>query len=78
MKLPVVSGKEVIKALQKTGFVAIRQKGSHVHLVKDGAAGKRFHATVPVHANKDLNSFVLRSIARQAGYTIEEFAELFL
>lgn len=29
-KLPVVSGKELIKAFEKIGFVFIRQKGSHV------------------------------------------------
>lgn len=75
MKLPVVSGKEIVKALQKAGFAVVRQKGSHVHLAKQ--SGERaLHVTVPVHANKDLNSFVLRSIIRQAGYTPEEFAAL--
>jgi len=29
-KLPVVSGKEVIKALSKIGYEADHQKGSHV------------------------------------------------
>jgi len=29
-KLPVISGKELIKAFGKIGFVFIRQKGSHV------------------------------------------------
>lgn len=76
MKLPVVSGKEVIKALLKEGFGIRRQKGSHVHLTKE-TAEKTLHVTVPVHANEDLNQFVLRSIARQAGYSQEEFARLF-
>ena len=31
-KLPVVSGKELIKALQKVGFVFARQRGDHVIL----------------------------------------------
>ena len=31
-KLPVVSGKQVIKALRKIGFVVMRQRGSHVLL----------------------------------------------
>ncbi len=75
MKLPVVSGKEVVKALQKTGFSVARQKGSHVHLIKR-EEGKILHVTVPVHGNKDLNSFVLRSIIRQSGFTPEEFAKL--
>ncbi len=75
MKLPIVSGKEVLKALQKAGFTLVRQKGSHVHLLKQ-AGGKSYHVTVPVHGNNDLNPFVLRSIMRQAGYTPDEFAKL--
>lgn len=33
MKLPVVSGREVIKALSKAGFYFVSQKGSHVNTV---------------------------------------------
>ncbi len=29
-KLPIVSGKELIKVLGKVGFVSIRQRGDHV------------------------------------------------
>ncbi|MFH0927692.1 MAG: type II toxin-antitoxin system HicA family toxin [Candidatus Micrarchaeota archaeon] len=74
--MKAVSGKEVIKALCKNGFALIRQRGSHAHLIK--RVGEReFHVTVPVHANKDLNPFVIRSIARQAGYGIDEFRKFF-
>lgn len=75
MKLPVVSGKEVLKALQKAGFEVVRQRGSHVHLMKI-VGGQRLHVTVPVHGNKDLNPFVLRSIIRQAGYSPEDFLKI--
>ncbi|HEY9206580.1 MAG TPA: type II toxin-antitoxin system HicA family toxin [Candidatus Methanoperedens sp.] len=34
MKLPVISGKEAIRALEKAGFVVVRQKGSHVRIEK--------------------------------------------
>lgn len=34
MKLPVVSGNNVLKLLQKEGFVVVRQRGSHVSLHK--------------------------------------------
>lgn len=77
MKLNDISGKEVVKILLKNGFVVKRQKGSHVHLVKI-IGENSFHVTIPVHVNKDLNSFVLRSIIRQSGYTIEEFENLFV
>ena len=44
-KLPVVSGKELIRALSKIGFRFIRQKGDHVILKhKDGRT-----AIVPLH-----------------------------
>ena len=35
MKLPVLSGREVIKALKKIGFEEKRQKGSHIILAKE-------------------------------------------
>ncbi len=33
-KLPVLSGKDVVKVLSKIGFVPKRQKGSHIILIK--------------------------------------------
>lgn len=38
-KLPVLSGKELIKILQKIGFEVVRQKGSHVSLRKEHNLG---------------------------------------
>lgn len=32
--------------------------------------------TVPVHGGRDLKPGTLRSIIRQAGFTLEEFADL--
>ncbi|MFH1697405.1 MAG: type II toxin-antitoxin system HicA family toxin [Candidatus Diapherotrites archaeon] len=40
------------------------------------APEKTYHVTVPIHANRDINPFVFKSIARQAGLTPEELAEL--
>ena len=34
MKIPLISGIEVIKRLKKSGFIATRQKGSHVRIEK--------------------------------------------
>ena len=34
-KLPLLSWREVVKALEKAGFQVTRQKGSHLILVKD-------------------------------------------
>lgn len=49
MKLPVLSGLDVIKKLKKCGFVATRQKGSHVRLGKS-LRDETIKVTVPLHA----------------------------
>jgi len=75
LKTPRVSSKEIMKALQKNGFEVCRQKGSHIHLIKK-APEKTYHVTIPIHSGKDINPFVFKSIARQAGLTAEELAEI--
>ena len=70
-KLPVLSAREVIKALSKLGFVAIRQSGSHVHLWHEA---KRVLVTVPNHP--ELARGTLLSILKQARLAREEFMEL--
>ena len=56
-----LSGKELIKVLQKNGFDVIRINGSH-HRLKhtDGRV-----TTVPVHGNDDLPRGLLRKIIRE-------------
>ncbi len=72
-RLPAVRPREVIRALERNGFVVRRQTGSHVQLYHR-TDPKRF-VTVPYH-NKDLNIKTLRSIIARAGWTIEEFLEV--
>lgn len=71
-KLPVVSGRECIRALQRSGFVIDRQKGSHVTLIRDNPYAR---ATVPDH-KKALKPGTLRQIIKDAGLTISEFVAL--
>lgn len=47
-KLPIVSGQELIKVLQKLGYLVVRQKGSHVQLQKETNFGVH-RITVPNH-----------------------------
>ena len=51
-KLPVLSGREVIKALGKIGFEPSRQKGSHVVLVRIDSDSKKA-VVVPNHKEID-------------------------
>jgi predicted RNA binding protein YcfA (HicA-like mRNA interferase family) len=71
-KLPVVSGKEMIRVLQRLGFVAIRQHGSHVVLQRQTSEGG-ITCVVPLH--RELAAGTLRGILRQARVTAEEFLE---
>ena len=73
MKLPRLSGREVIKLLSKKGFRVARQKGSHIILVKESEEGKRA-VVVPNH--KEIDKGTLLEIIRQAGLTKEEFIAL--
>jgi len=63
-KLPSLSGKELVHVLERNGFTAVRQRGSHVILVKQGQTGKRA-TVVPLHA--ELDKGTLLEILRQAG-----------
>ena len=71
-KLRRVSGEETISALERLGFVRVRQRGSHVVLKKitpDGEVG----CTVPLH--RQLAIGTLRGILKQAMVTPENFME---
>ena len=73
MKLPVLSGREVIKALKKIGFEEKRQKGSHIILAKETDEGKK-GVVVPNH--KEIDKGTLLEIIRQSGLKREEFLKL--
>lgn len=57
----VLSGKELVKILEKMGFVIVRVNGSHFRMKNgDGRI-----TTVPVHNNEDLPKGLLRKIVRE-------------
>jgi predicted RNA binding protein YcfA (HicA-like mRNA interferase family) len=69
VELKSVSGKAVIRALERLGFVQTRQRGSHVVLKKmpEAAIG----CVVPLH--RELAVGTLRGILKQAGVSPEDF-----
>jgi predicted RNA binding protein YcfA (HicA-like mRNA interferase family) len=69
----VVNGREIIRALQRAGFVVDRQTGSHVILVSQD--GER-EVSVPSHGGRDLPVGTVRGIIKDAGLTVEEFRRL--
>lgn len=71
-KLPLLKARQVIKILQKLGFVKTRQKGSHVFFThSDGRT-----TVVPVHPTKQLGRGLLRSILDDIEVSPEEFKKL--
>ncbi|MBI2208377.1 type II toxin-antitoxin system HicA family toxin [Candidatus Woesearchaeota archaeon] len=72
-KLPVLSGKDIIKVLSKIGFEHVRTKGSHAILNKQTEKGK---VTVPVPLHKELAKGTLKSIMKQAGLSLEDLLKL--
>lgn len=68
-KLPLLSWREVVKALAKVGFAVARQRGSHMILMKD-------EHVVPVPRHDQIKRGLLLEIIAEAGLTREEFLRL--
>ena len=66
--LPVMSGREVVRAFEDCGWQVARQRGSHVIMVKAGE-----NATLSVPDHKEVAKGTLRSLIRAAGMTVQEF-----
>ncbi len=67
-KFPGLSGKEIIRALEKLGFRVARQSGSHV-LMKRGEKG----CVVPNH--KEVKVGTVNGVLRQAEVSPDEFTK---
>lgn len=65
-KLPVVSGAEAVRALERLGFTVTRQRGSHLVLRRKSSG-----CVVPNH--RELKTGTLAGILKQAGVSVEEF-----
>ena len=72
-KLPVLSGKDVIKVLSKIGYQHVRTSGSHAILNKQTEKGK---ITIPVPLHKELAKGTLKSIMRQADLSLDDLLKL--
>ncbi len=71
-KLPLVSGRQAVAALRRTGYEVDHQTGSHVILRHTSAPYRRL--TVPNH--REIAKGTLRAILREAGLTVDEFLAL--
>ncbi|HEX8447715.1 MAG TPA: type II toxin-antitoxin system HicA family toxin [Sphingomonas sp.] len=64
--LPVLSGQEIIRILERLGYVRVRQRGSHVVMRRDSSG-----CVVPLH--NEVKAGTLGGILRQAGLTADIF-----
>lgn len=64
-----VSGKELVRLLERAGWTLVRINGSHHILTK---AGFRERISVPVHGNRPVKLGLLRSIMKIAGLTEDD------
>lgn len=69
--LPVISGADAVRAFSQGSWQAVRQRGSHIIMVKDGSI-----ASLSVPDHRELARGTLRSLIRDAGLTVGEFVEL--
>ncbi len=70
-KLPSISGKQCVSALQKVGFIYKRQTGSHIVLRRDDPFSQ---LVVPNH--DELDRGTLRAILRQADISVDNFIKM--
>lgn len=67
MKLPLLSGKQVLRALERLGFIEVARKGSHVKLKH--ADGRII--VVPYH--DEIDRFTLKGALSDAEVDVNEF-----
>ena len=68
-KLPSLKPADVVRVLERNGFRRITKRKKN-RIYTDGN-----HIVVAPYHNRDLKRGTLRSIIRQAGWSVEEFQE---
>jgi predicted RNA binding protein YcfA (HicA-like mRNA interferase family) len=72
-KLPSVSGRQLIRALERIGYHIVRQRGNHIRL-RDETEPEHLPVTVPNH--KTVKPGLLRKILRDANLSVDELIDL--
>ena len=71
--LPHLSGRKVIRVLERLGFVQVCQRGSHVVMKRSTTEGS-VGCVVPLHDEVALGT--LHSILKQARVTADDFIKV--
>lgn len=73
MKVPSLSYKRVVRALERAGFQVVRQRGSHIRMEKR-LGEKRIIVIVPAHT--PIKRSTLAHILKEAQLSLEHFLDL--
>lgn len=68
--MPIISGKQLVKALLKIGYYIRSQQGSHIHLRHP------LYPPLTILNHKEVARGTLRAIVHQIGFSLEDFLEL--
>ena len=71
-KVPSLNYDKVIKALQRDGWVVVRQRGSHIRMQKH-LLDEVLKTTIPAH--KPIKRSTLSHILKQARISVDSFLE---
>ena len=71
-KLPTIKTRQLVRVLNKLGFLLHHQTGSHAQF--KNVNGER--VTVPIHSGKDLNKKTLKGIIDSLNIKVEDFVKL--
>lgn len=69
--LPVLSGREIVRAFERDGWILVRQRGSHMIMVKESLP-----VTLSIPDHREVAKGTLRSLIRSSGLTVESFVVL--
>jgi len=72
-KVPSLPYDRIIRALQRDGWVVVRQKGSHIRLQKH-TPSETLKLTVPAH--RPIKRSTLSHILKQARVSVDDFLNL--
>jgi predicted RNA binding protein YcfA (HicA-like mRNA interferase family) len=67
-RLPRLTAQEVMRVIERKGFVLVRQSGSHK--IFRNSEGTRI--TLPFHSGKILHPKLLKSILEDAGLSVDD------
>lgn len=72
-RLPILSGKKLLKTLRANKYRMVRQKGSHVFVESEDGS---LSTVIPVHSNEDLGKGILKAILNDLELSVEDIMKM--